>query len=150
MRPKKRILLVGEDAVAMSCLRLALKVWGYAVQTAATRNAALDAVRERRPELLVIVWPMAGASGLIAKVAKLPMRTMALCGGETRPEDCQADAALLKAPMSIMREMVAQLTVRRHGPAPTKKPTVRLRFDVGSLGSVAYPEAQAAPARDVA
>ena len=70
MTEKKRVLLVDDQAGILKVLRIQLKMYGFDVATASTGTEAVEMVREREPDviLLDILLPDINGFDVLARV----------------------------------------------------------------------------------
>ena len=119
MRPRKNILIVGEDEDACGRLRYLLDTQNaYRATTAISARQALILLKDCRYELMLLVSPLASISVLLcrAKTADDSMPTIVLM--ETRPPygEIGADMMLWKPSMADLFERIKVMSMRKRGP----------------------------------
>ena len=141
----KADLLVVEDDPALSRLiGYNLEKQGYAVRVVGDGEAALEEVRQKRPDLLLLDWMLPGISGLEVcrqlrgqpKTATLPIVMLSARGEETdtiRGLDTGADDYLVK-PFS-MEALFARVKAMLRRLPPVDK---TLRFDTLVMDRVSH------------
>ena len=141
----KADLLVVEDDPALSRLiGYNLEKQGYAVRVVGDGEAALEEVRQKRPDLLLLDWMLPGISGLEVcrqlrgqpKTATLPIVMLSARGEETdtiRGLDTGADDYLVK-PFS-MEALFARVKAMLRRLPPADK---TLRFDTLVMDRVSH------------
>lgn len=131
MRPRKNILLVGDDVLRVSLLGFLLRTYAYGVFTADSA-AAGEQLMLLQPlgkpfELLLVVWPLEGAAALLkqSKAIAPDTNTLFLVQDEGLvPSDWTADGTIFRYEYSgeVLLERVRILAARRHGPRPKTRP----------------------------
>jgi two-component system response regulator MprA len=139
---KSRVLVVDDDPAIRSSLQLALDLEGYQVAVAADGAEALTAMREDRPDVLVLDLMMPGIDGLtVCRVLRAEKDRMPILMLTARTEtsdrveglDAGADDYLPK-PFDL-EELLARLRalLRRTQPQPTGAGGNGTDFCVGGL-----------------
>jgi response regulator RpfG family c-di-GMP phosphodiesterase len=145
-RPRRRILVVDDDAGLRLLLRTTLTADEFAVEEAGSAEEAADMARFLRPEVVILDIGLPGMDGLAFcrelkdnPAYEQPL-VMLLTGAETRPEDTEragADAVLRK-PFSPLE--LVMLLDRVSGPAsdvlaePTEHDAGQLMLYARDLG----------------
>lgn len=132
MRPKKKILLAGNDEDRVGVLRFLLETHGRAVIMAFSAAEAYQVMQGMTPDLLFIVRPLHDAQPLLrlAKVPGRPVTTLAASYDEDRlPADWVVDATIGRGEYSSawILEKVKVLTARKRG--PRKEGSVRSKAE---------------------
>jgi two-component system response regulator CpxR len=124
MRPAKKILLAADDEDQIGDLRYLLYVRGFRVVTAESGGAAVVALSEA-PELtfdlLLVMWPLKGATGLLklAKAIAPDLPAVVITENEDRlPLGFMPDMTLCRAQRTNAEilERIKVLTARKRGP----------------------------------
>ena len=119
-RPKKRILIVAENDVRASVLRMVLETRGYATAVAQSADEAWKMLAPRGYELLLCDWPLAGIDRVMeaAHIVDVDLPRMVLARGlKERPDTLQAEAVICgNAPMIEILERMRTLMARKRGP----------------------------------
>jgi two-component system response regulator MprA len=125
MRVPRRILVVDDDPMVATTVQRILRPEGYEVEVALGGQAALDAVKQRRPDLVVLDVMMPGVDGLevcrrLRAHDNLPVLLLTARGGtpdRVRGLDTGADDYLVK-PFAYA-ELLARVRalLRRAAPA---------------------------------
>ena len=127
MRPKKKVLLIAQDEVALSVLRFVLCAHGFAVKAATSEVDALKTARIWQPDVVIGIWPENRELKLAALLVKLGkaapnVSTLVLAGQVEHPELADpkllADAMLGKGQCAMEQviERTKILAKRKHGP----------------------------------
>jgi two-component system, OmpR family, response regulator CpxR len=136
VRPKKKILLVGDDEDRVGVLRFLLETHRYSIHLF---NGVADAIGV---DLVLVLWPFAAARELLtaAKAFFPPIPTVVLSGNRTRlPLGFMPDMTLCRDQCSSAEilERIKVLTARKRGPrkgtpAPVKRPAEAQGHDAGA------------------
>jgi DNA-binding response OmpR family regulator len=124
MRPKKRILLVGDSELHLSTLHLMLDVWGFDVTVAASSADALESLLAESYELMLCDLPLFNAEYLLDQAWTINRLMHSLVLADKFSADVaklNADATLMRSrDNSELRERLKLLTKRKRGPRPHK------------------------------
>jgi DNA-binding NtrC family response regulator len=120
MRPRKKVLIVGECEDRVSILAFALGLTTYHVTTSSSAAAALDLMRERAFELLLVDLPLAGAERLCDFAAAIEVKTPSVLVGARSDFDNSevvADARVVpQRDRAELLERIKIITARKRGP----------------------------------
>lgn len=121
MRPPKRILLAGDDGELVSALSVLLRIHGHIVIKAESAIEAHGVMLAAPIDLLLVVWPFAGAQELmdLSKAIDSYAGTLLVAPDQTPVILGPAiDSALFKGHCSSAEilERVKVLTARKRGP----------------------------------
>ena len=145
MRPRKTILLVGDDELRVSLLGFLLRTYAYGVFTADCAPAAEQLMLLQpagKPfELLLVVWPLEGAATLLKRSKAIAPDTSTLFLAQDEglvPSDWTADGTIFRYEYSgeVLLERVRVLTARRRGPRPRLKVMPEMNADAAVTGSI--------------
>lgn len=130
MRPKKKIVIVGGDAVRMSLLKFMLETNGFAVSVANGAEDARGLLERRRFDLLLCSGAFAGIERLLGaagvdrgmrRLAVVPLASDAQAESYSALADSVVRLAIGSAEML---EQVKWLTARKRGPRPAMPPVL--------------------------
>jgi CheY-like chemotaxis protein len=131
MRPKKKVLLVGESEDSLSVLKYLLWTNGYEVNSATSSADAMGRLILLDFELLLCELPLAGVEELLAQARNLNPAMHAMAIGEISAEiaaSLRADVIYQNrsfknqpSPAEIL-DRVKVLTARKRGPLSTRNP----------------------------
>ena len=141
---KADLLVVEDDPALARLVSYNLEKQGYMVRHAADGEAALEYVRQRRPDLILLDWMLPGISGLEvcrrlreqARTAALPIIMFSARGEEAdaiRGLDTGADDYLVK-PFSMDALFARVKAILRRAPPADKT----LRFDTLVMDRVSH------------
>lgn len=130
MRPRKTILLAGEDEAKLQITRYLLDLNYFAVQIAPRAHEALTMLLKQHYDVLIVDMPLQGAAILLdaAKAIDPSINILVLAERGTGlaevttadvaiwPEDCTSKAIL---------DQARNLAARRRGPRAIRKPVAR-------------------------
>ena len=121
MRPKKKILLVGDDADRVGILRYLLVTNHYAVVSAYSAAEARVILHEMTVELLFVVWPLDGALKLLEMARTDNAHIPTVVGSydlESLPVGWAPDLTIGRGQYcsAEILERVKVLTARKRGP----------------------------------
>jgi len=122
VRPKKVILLVGDDEDRVGILRYLLVIHGYAVYPAFSAAEAYAILHELDIELLFVVWPLDDALKLLemasTDIAPRIPTLVASYDLETLPLGWAPDMTIGRPQYSsdVILARVKMLTARKRGP----------------------------------
>jgi two-component system phosphate regulon response regulator PhoB len=128
------ILLVDDDVASRGLIAHELRELGHDVSESADAGSALRAVRQRRPDLMVLEWALPDLAGLelltdVKRNDELKLMRVVMTSARGNPEDVVAALELgaddfIGKPFS-MREFVARVAACLRRP-PTRHDTDRL------------------------
>jgi CheY-like chemotaxis protein len=118
MRPKKKILLVGENEFTISILRFLLSNYGYAPTVAHTKKEARVCLADCEFDLLLCEKPMENTEVFFteAKVQQPHMPIMMIRHVEEQSFSRIADAVCTKPTPAELLERIKIMAARKRGP----------------------------------
>jgi hypothetical protein len=141
MRPKKKILVAGDDVDRVTVVRYLLWVHKYRVFTADSAAVAEKLLELDAPiDLLLVVWPLEGALKLLERAKAIDAHTGTLVAAYDQdhlPLGWAPDSTIGRAQYSAAEilEGVKLLCARKRGPSPGfKKPVKRAESEDVSEG----------------
>lgn len=122
-----RVLVVDDEQQIRRSLRVTLRTNGYAVEEAATGEAALDSVSVRAPELIILDLGLPDLEGVevvrrIREWTRLPIIILSALGDDeakVRALDAGADDYVTK-PFSVPELLARMRAALRNGPVGTE------------------------------
>lgn len=126
MRPKKKIMLCGEDEKSLSVLRYLLLTNGFNVTASPNAREALELLRQGGQwDLLLLELPLAGIDELLlaSRALAYSLSSIVVPGGLGKvPDEYNADLVFCVTPSSAeLMERVKTALARKRGPKPARK-----------------------------
>jgi DNA-binding response OmpR family regulator len=134
MRPARRIILVGENDDLLAPLRFVLSHSQpgtsqacYHITTCFTEAEAIEAIRNRLFDLLLIQAPLKGIESLLSKADEIhsSMKIIVLIKNTNQEPKGIADVVLLWPKMDDLLLRIKVLTQRKRGPRKGHKRSVK-------------------------
>jgi len=127
LRPTKTILLISEDEAQLSILRFTLRnsrpsafAADYAVTSVSSAPEALETLRTRQYDLLLILCPLGSLSELLhhAKLLYETMPSLVIYSKAIDVMHCSADAMMHNPSTADLLERIRILMIKKRGPSP--------------------------------
>jgi two-component system phosphate regulon response regulator PhoB len=138
--PKEKILVVEDESEIRQLIELQLSREGYVVDTVETGEAAIEKIKSKNYQLLVLDWMLTGMSGIeIARIARGECAIL-MVTARSEPADivlgleAGADDYVTKPfDVSVLRARVRALLRRRHSTKDLMNSNFKSPIQVGGL-----------------